>query len=119
MSDERRQDPRHEIPLVAYIQVIKSDVHEAGLTMSAKVEEISSSGLRISPAAELDQAEIEMFVSIPSGHRLFLAADVRWSATDGENWESGLEVIDRNGTDFRAWHMFANEINRVRVAEVS
>lgn len=116
---ERRQDPRHEVPLIAYVQVMESELHEPGLTVSARVEEVSASGMRVSPAVQLDEGQVEMFVAIPSGERLFLAAEIRWSATDGETFETGLELINRDDTDISAWHAFAADQNRVGVAEVS
>ncbi len=104
-AKDRRTEDRQNTEILAFVQVKESRVHAPGLTCSARIVDASAQGMRIIPVKPLEEGRVEMFVGMPSGERLFLAATIRWSCSDGETHEAGLEVENVAGTDVLKWRL--------------
>ena len=103
---ERRSEGRVKLNGKALVQVIKTnDPALSDTAFHAGVLNASSSGLCLTAEQRLDDCELEIWVGL-EGHsqKLYLTCEVIWTSWEDENnYNMGVEVIRRQGTDYADW----------------
>lgn len=113
MSTENRRHPRQPQKEKLFVQAhfVADDPSLSGLTLPCSSTDISPEGVRTRLPQPLEPGtRLELWVKLAkSSHHFLLLGEVRWSnATAEQEYETGIQLVDAEHTDFPLWQTLFN-----------